>query len=183
MTLAGLVLLMGCNPRAETALSPSPNTSPTSATTGTGCTTITAPPRNSPQKDSDASGHHAVFLTGIDQEKSTVTYDVVSFYFGEEAIEPYRRDYPEEETGPANDYYIVNEKVQLRTLEVAADACLAAQTTNDSTSVKALLSLKELSKALESQWDPADPSVLSGNPFWITKENGRITAIRQQYIP
>ena len=70
-----------------------------------------------PLADGDYFGH----LAGVDVTGGTVSVDIEIFYIGPAAIDYLTANDPTAENPPPNDYIIVNESTQLRTLSLAAD--------------------------------------------------------------
>jgi hypothetical protein len=130
--------------------------------------------------DGDADGTHMAYLVEVDPEALSVTYDVIQCLGGEEANEAYRRE-TGDDSGPPNDYYIVNESPALRTRSVVDGACIAVFETGGPHSDKSLPDLTALAQFLEVHRG-GDPESQS-DPFRITKESGEITAIQQQWRP
>jgi hypothetical protein len=112
----------------------------------------------------------------VDPQRRTITFDLIQFYTGAEAVKAATED--KQESPPPNDYYIRNTNPRLRTLPVQSNApitvnVLAADQTGSSA--------KNVSVTLAklSSWFP-NP----GTPtFWITVRNGEVTKIAQQYLP
>jgi hypothetical protein len=69
-------------------------------------------------EDGDYFGH----LTGIDTAARTVSFDIEVMYTGQAAIDYLTANDPTAENPPPNDYIIVNQSTQVRTLPLAADA-------------------------------------------------------------
>lgn len=53
-------------------------------------------------------GRHATYLHGIDGADRAITIDVIQFLTGQQAIDAYHAEFPEDPWGPPNDYWIVN---------------------------------------------------------------------------
>jgi hypothetical protein len=70
-----------------------------------------------PLADGDYFGH----LAGVDVTAGTVDVDIEIFYIGQAAIDYLTANDPTAEIPPPNDYTIVNESTQLRTLTLADD--------------------------------------------------------------
>jgi hypothetical protein len=70
-----------------------------------------------PLADGDYFGH----LAGVDVTAGTVSVDIEIFYLGQAAIDYLTANDPTAENPPPNDYIIVNESDQLRTLILADD--------------------------------------------------------------
>ena len=92
-------------------------------TTEAGDTSTTAPAATttSPGSDLDLDdGKHPVYITAIDVGAHTMTFDVIQFLTGQDAIDAYQAANPGDPEGPPNDYFILNENSKLRTAPVAA---------------------------------------------------------------
>lgn len=130
-----------------------------------------------------ADGRHAVYLTAVDVEGRTLTFDVFQFLTGQEAVDAYHGDFPDDPEGPPNDYYMVNENPRLRTAPVAADVDVAlVRLSEDSDADLDPGTFEELPVYLAAT-PPADSAALSYSPFWLTLDGGVITAIEEQYLP
>jgi hypothetical protein len=122
-----------------------------------------------------ADGRHPVYLKTVDLGRRTITFDLVQWYFGDDAAREAAKDH--KESPPPNDYYIRNVSPRLRTLPVRADATitvntLAAESTGSATK-NVQVTLTRLA-SLTRNYTP---------PFWITVGNDQITKIAEQYIP
>jgi hypothetical protein len=137
----------------------------------------TSPP--SPLED----GRHATYLTALDVSGRTVTVDVIQFLTGEEAIDAYHDAVPDDPEGPPNDYWIVNDNPQLRTLPVALDATISlVRLAEDADADLDPGTWEELPTYL-ADLEPPDADRLAWNPFWIVVADGTVTAIEEQYLP
>jgi hypothetical protein len=128
-------------------------------------------------------GRHATLLHGLDIDGRTITVDVVQFLTGQEAIDVYRRDYPDEPLGPPNDCYVVNANPRLRTLPVADGVTVRVVRLGESTGANPSPGTWEELPSHLARNTPDDPDLLSYSPFWITVDDGRVTAIEEQYTP
>jgi len=129
-----------------------------------------------------ADGRHAVLLHAADLPGRTLTVDVIQFLTGQEAIDAYQADHPDDPGGPPNDYYILNVNPRLRTLPVATDVEVEL----------VLLHLGEGTELKRSAWEwllddlahgPSDHDLISYSPFWLTLDSGVVTRIEEQYLP
>src|SRR5262249_17373983 len=121
-----------------------------------------------------SDGRHPAYLTKVNAGDRQLTFDVIQFLTGDEAIKAAKEDGVD---GPPNDYYIRNVNPALRTLPVSSDATitvntLEAENTGDST--------KDVTVTLEKL---GSYQRLSGVPFWLTVKDGVITAIAEQFVP
>jgi hypothetical protein len=144
------------------------------ATTGAPGPTAGAPATSEPVVLE--GGRHPVYLKTVDPEGRTITFDLIQFFTGAAAVKAAAED--GEESPPPNDYYIRNVNSKLRTLPVAPDAAITANTLTARSSGSATkdvpLTLEEL-----AGYFPAS----GADPFWITVNGGQVTRIAQQYLP
>lgn len=118
----------------------------------------------------DASGgtYAARFLTALEGRK--LQFDVVQWLGGDDADEAYLRE-SGDDSGAPNDYYIVNERDELRTAPVADEAVI--------------LMLRADGHAGSLHTVPFD-SIPIDDPhrtFWLTFTEDAITEVCQQYRP
>lgn len=127
-----------------------------------------------------ADGRHAVYLTGLDLSKRTVSFDKIDFLTGEDAKKEWKKQNPTStDDTPPNDYLIVNNNPLLRTLPIAKDVTVGIADLTDGLVMK-----KTTLAALPAHLAPMKtPTQLSGNPFWLTVQAGRVTGIAEQYVP
>jgi hypothetical protein len=117
-----------------------------------------------------ADGRHPVSLTAIDPNSRTITFDLVQWYFGEDAAREAAKDH--QESPPPNDYYVRNVNPKLRTLPTAAGATITVNNllhTQQPTPVT-LAKLATLTQ---------DRSPL----FWITVRHDQVLKINEQWVP
>jgi hypothetical protein len=126
-----------------------------------------------------ADGRHPVYLTGIDVAGRSVEFDLIQFLTGDEADAAYHKDYPDQHHA-LNNHYIINDNPTLRRLPVADDVAVTVLDWN-ATFRPLVVAFADLPTELAARGLPRVP--LGGNPFWLTVENGTITAIEEQYIP
>jgi hypothetical protein len=117
-----------------------------------------------------ADGRHPVRLKSIDPSRGTVTFDLVQWYFGEDAAREAAKDH--QESPPPNDYYVRNVNPKLRTLPTAAGATI---TVNNllSTQQPMPVTLAKLATLTHDQ-SPV---------FWITVRHGQVQKISEQWVP
>src|ERR1044071_6663030 len=60
-------------------------------------------------------GRSAVYLTGVNATKNTVSFDLIEFLTGDAAKAEWKKRHPDSPDGPDNDYMIVNNNKKLRT--------------------------------------------------------------------
>lgn len=184
--LFALVLLTGCagdDPEA-TSTSIERAASDTSSSAPDRTTTTAETPRTECRGSITSSaatvdadqGTYATYITELDDTTSTVSFDVVQWLAGEDAVEAYHRDNPDDSGGPPNDYMIVNESDRVRSARVEAQAkvwLVRLRTTGDASLKPG--SLDELPAYL-SQGYPEDV-------YWLTMSDGSIVDICEQYRP
>src|SRR6266508_4700849 len=153
---------------------PDQSATSTSQPPGATASPVTKPPAPGGTTKSNpvvlVDGRHPVFVANVDPSRRTVQFDLIQFYWGDEATREAARDH--QESPPPNDYYIRNVNPRLRTLPVRADApitvnVLAAQSTGSAT--------KDISVTL-AKLATYFPS--TGTPlFWITVEQGQVAKL------
>jgi hypothetical protein len=117
-----------------------------------------------------ADGRHPVYLKTVEPYRQTITFDLVQWYGGDDAVREAAKDHLEAD----NDYYIRNSNSRLRTLPVLTAATITVnQLTGGNQAVP--VSLAKL-----STWFPrAD----AGPMFWITVRHGQVSVISEQWVP
>jgi hypothetical protein len=128
-------------------------------------------------------GRHPVYLVEVDGPGRVITFDLIQFLTGDEAITAYREDTPEDPEGtPPNDYHVRNVNPQLRSLPVADDVAVTVVRLGEASGAGSVPStFDELPAHLDDQ--PAPEGRLAWNPSWLTVDRGVITAIDEQYLP
>jgi hypothetical protein len=127
-------------------------------------------------------GRHPVYLTVLDSAARTVEFDLIEFLTGDAAIAAWDAAHPDEPGGPPNDYVIVNENPRLRVLPLADDVTVTV-TSFDGGGLRAQpIPFADLPARLAGNPMPGEGR-LWPNPFWLTVENGTVTAMDEQYIP
>jgi|SRR5215470_1040917 len=141
----------------------------------------TAPPKTSPPaKPVLEDGHHPVYLTDINVASRSVKFDLIQFLTGDEAVAAYHRDHPDEPDGPPDGFYIINDNPKLRRLPVADDVTVTVLDWNAGFQPK-VVAFADLPAELAARGIPGKN--LGANPFWLTVDDGTITAIEEQYLP
>ncbi|MEX2252784.1 MAG: hypothetical protein WD649_01395 [Thermoleophilaceae bacterium] len=169
----------GEDPTVEASVTPSPTPSPTPEPTES----ESPEPSDEPPATDLEDGEHYIQATAAeangdgDGDGDDLTFDLASFYTGEEAFE-----YAEEhDIALENEYLIVNDNPKLRTLPLASDAsieyipsgtCCELQQGNVDAFVESVNGT--------NQMDYPDPSITW---WWATIEDGVITGLVQQYLP
>jgi hypothetical protein len=155
---------------------------------GTAAATTT-PPATTGGPSADASpvladGRSAVYLTGLDTTRNTVTFDLIEFLTGDAAKAEWKKEHPENPDGPEDDYMIVNNNKTLRTLPVAADVQCVVLSMLGGTDTKTIsftafpAFLKQQSQGMTLT--PPDLAVL---PFWLTVQHGLSSGSRSSSCP
>lgn len=171
----------------------SATTTTASSTTAPGATTTTAASSTTTASASTSSttsagdgldladGRHPVFVSGIDVAGRTLTFDLLQFLTGAEAVAAYQAETGETDT-PPNDYWIVNENTKLRTAPVSASVSVQlVRLADDSDADLDPGTWDELPTYFAAM--PGDEGHLAANPYWLTISGGQVTAIEEQYIP
>jgi hypothetical protein len=144
------------------------------ATTAAPAPTTKTPASNEPAVLED--GRHPVYLKTVDPGRRTITFDLIQFFTGDAATRAAAED--GKESPPPNDYYIRNVNSRLRTLPVAADAPITANTLTAQSSGSATKNVPLTLDELAGYFPAAD-----ADPFWITVAGGQVTRMAQQYLP
>jgi hypothetical protein len=180
-----VVFVDGDDSTDRTATTEEPATqAPTTAAPATEAPATTAEPAITPPAADPVlvDGRHPVYLTGLDVAAGTVEFDLIQFLGGAEAEEAYHRDNPSAPPGgPPNDYYIVNDNPRLRMLPVAEGAAITVLDWTGGFEPRTI-GFVDLPAALADDVEP-DDEWLWPNPFWLTVEDGTVTAMAEQYIP
>ncbi len=123
-----------------------------------------------------ADGRQPAYVTELNVAERTATIDVVQILSGQEAIDAFKRDNPDESALPS-DYYIVNANKKLRTGTITPEATVKlVKLAQDSNADLNDATLEEMDAYLKT----VDRLAV---PFWLTVAEGRITAIEEQYLP
>lgn len=133
----------------------------------------------SPSADPDAveDGRYAAYIRKVDTSGRVVTFDRIEFLTGEAAVKAWREANPgSTESGPDNDYFIVNDNPKLSTMRVAPDAEIIIYDWDDAGGDQARWPLEKVPNVIS-----ADPGW--GRPMWLTVKGGLIIRIDEQFIP
>lgn len=124
-----------------------------------------------------ADGRHPIYIRTVDPDSRKITFDLIQFYFGDDAAKEAAKD--GKESPPPNDYYIRNLNPALRTLPVPADAPIIVNTLAAGYTGSATRNVNVQLYRLEIMLD------FRGNspPFWITVRNEQVIRIAEQYLP
>jgi hypothetical protein len=132
---------------------------------------------------------HAAYIDAIYQQngKIYVTADFIDWYEGEEANKIFREIEKDPEMTEAPDgYYIVNDDIQLQTIEVAADAEVLMQIYNRTGNLdEANTNWNEemtVTKFISLFSDDSEMN-LKDFPYHLSIQDGHIVKITQQFIP
>lgn len=135
------------------------------------------PAGSSPATFDPAGGIYAAHVRAFDPTASTLTFDVVQWLTGDDAVEAYRHDEPGTTDGPPNDYYVVNQSHTERTVPVAPDVTvgLVRLATTGTVDVK-----PGTFSELPGYVPAGDPAT---TVYWLTVADGTVTGICEQYRP
>jgi hypothetical protein len=120
-----------------------------------------------------ADGRHPIFVSSVDPSRRTVSFDLIQFYWGDDATREAAKDH--QESPPPNDYYIRNINPRLRTLPVRADATITVNSLGFGGQAEHPVSLARLGILTRSHDD--------WPPFWITVRDGQVVKIAEQWVP
>lgn len=180
-------MFMSCRGEVGESTSASTRASVATVQTTTSMTTVSgdvcSTARSSTGRFEAESGQYAVYLTGMDVPRRSLAFDVIRFLRGDEAVLAYHQDFPDDQDGPPNDYYIVNDSRQVREAKVRDDVRVRlVRLHEDSDANLGGGTFDELPGYLAG-YKPPDQPFLSSNPFWLTFENGTVKEICEQYVP
>jgi hypothetical protein len=134
------------------------------------------PEGSSPSIFDAAAGTYAAHLTAVDAAALSLSFDVVQWLTGTDAVDAYHVDNPADPDGPPNDYYVVNANSEVRTAPVGAGATvLLVRLAADGTAAVSPGTVDELPAYLELAF-PDDV-------YWLTFAAGEIVEICEQYRP
>lgn len=134
------------------------------------------PDGSSPAIFDAAAGTYAAHLESVDTAARSVTFDVVQWLEGTDAVDAYNADNPTDPEGPPNDYYVVNANSEVRTAPIGADATvLLVRLASDGTAAVSPGTVDELPAYL----DLAFPD----DVYWLTFTGGEVVEICEQYRP
>jgi len=167
---------------APTAKPPTVSAPPTVTTPpATNAPPIKAPPATSHHSTSEGvvltDGRHPVYIRTVDPDSRKITFDLIQFYFGDDATREAAKDH--KESPPPNDYYIRNVNPRLRTLPVRADATVTVNTLAAGYTGSAIKNVGVSLDRLEVMLDFRGYSP----PFWITARSDQVIKIAEQYLP
>lgn len=192
-----LLLLAACGDGGSPSASPEATTTTrpeTTSTTSTSLPDTTLPTGydsqvecsvggSSPSHYDPAGGQYAVHLTDLDVPERSVSFDVIQFLVGDDAVDAYHRDVPDDPEGPPNGYYIVNQSQTVRSAAVdTAVTVRLVRLREDGNADLDAGTFDELPTYLVD-YQLQDEPWLSANPFWLTLHDGAVTDICEQYVP
>jgi hypothetical protein len=167
----------------------STTTTEASSTTGSSTTTSTSttppdeepsgscperPAGSSPAEFDDSAGTYAVHVQEVDLAARSVSFDVVQWLVGQDAIDAYHQEVADDPDGPSNDYYVVNENDTVRTAAISESATVhLVRLGVGDISVKPG-TVEELPSYLEAT---------SLTIWWLTFDAGHVVEICEQYTP
>jgi hypothetical protein len=117
-----------------------------------------------------ADGRHPVLLKTVDPNSGTITFDLVQWYFGEDAAREAAKDH--QESPPPNDYYVRNVNPKLRTLPTAAGATITVNNLLN-TQQPTPVTLAKLASLTQDR-SPV---------FWITVRHDQVLKLSEQWVP
>jgi hypothetical protein len=142
---------------------------------------VTNPPATSRHSTSKAvvlaDGRHPVYIRTVDPDSRKITFDLIQFYFGDDATREAAKDH--KESPPPNDYYIRNVNPALRTLPVRADATITVNTLAAGYTGSATKNVGVQLYRLQIMLDARGYSP----PFWITVRSDQVVKVAEQYLP
>jgi hypothetical protein len=154
---------------------------PATKTPATKTPAITTPPATSRHSTSKAAvladGRHPVYIRTVDPDSRKITFDLIQFYFSDDATREAAKDH--KESAPPNDYYIRNVNPALRTLPVRADATVTVNTLAAGYTGSATKNVSVQLYRLQIMLDAHGYSP----PFWITVRSDQVTKVAEQYLP
>ncbi len=186
------VSLMSCSAEPRQSSSPRESRAEPSSRTGSEISASSIPPRgdlpkeasiercpravdNSPSTFDADSGTYAVLITDFRAPDSLLTFDVVQWTSGEQALQAFEQD-TGDSVGPPNDYYLRNESTKTRSAPLAPEARLFLTHfwSGDAIDLEPA-QVRELPSYLKSMGGRA--------LFWLTFQGGRIIEACEQWTP
>ena len=166
-------------PEAGTDATEGPVTTGTPATTDAATPPLTTAPAPTTGAPVLEDGRHPVYLTVLDVDARTVEFDLIQWLTGDAARDAWTAANPDMPGYPPNDYFVVNDNPRLRVLPVAGDVPV---TVLDHGWDPMEITFGELPGFVADDLFPED-GFLWHNPFWLTVDDGTVTAIEEQYTP
>lgn len=186
----GLAALVGLVP-AACSKSDTPGTNPqTTGESQFGVATTTAPPATdaAPTAASAplADGTHPGYIKSINSSNRTISFDLVEWYTGAEAVTAHQEDcdggYTDFECGepPPNDYWIRNRNSALRTLDVGVGVVVIVYKQHGTPTTT---SLDGLTTVFADAALGIDGSQWRDVLYFITVTGGVVTRIEHMWLP
>jgi hypothetical protein len=131
-----------------------------------------------------AAGSYAAYLTGIDIAGRTISFDVIQWLVGADAVAAYHKVHPADPKGPPNDYWIVDQSPLLYTAAVSSrvDVRLVRLLQTSNADLKPG-TFNELPAYLAAYKPAPGDRRLSPQPFWLTLHDSVVTGLCEQYTP
>jgi hypothetical protein len=129
-------------------------------------------------------GRHFGYIRSVDVDGGAIEFDLAYFLSGEEANQAYQE--ATGDSGPVpNDHFVVNDNPMLRTLTLAPDVRLRLLDWNNCCDTFFDGDLALFAEAIGEHADVTDADLIyrGQSQWWITVENGVVTAIEEQYSP
>ncbi len=121
-------------------------------------------------------GNYAVIITSLDLPSRSLSFDVVQWLVGQDAVDAYAIDEPGDPSGPPNDYWIRNENPLIRQAPVVDDAAVRlVQLSVDGSADVSDATLDDLADHLAGD--------AASTLFWITLDAGSVVELCEQYVP
>ena len=135
-----------------------------------------APDGSSPSTFDAAAGTYAARIAAVDPAARSISFDVVQWLVGPDAVAAFQQDNPGETEGPPNDYYVVNLNDEVRTAPVGENAnVLLVRLAEDSSVGVSAGTVAELPAYLAAGF-PEDI-------YWLSFGGGQVIEICEQYRP
>lgn len=189
MTAVGGAAVLACALAGCSASKPSATpAAQDSAAAGNGVISAASPAGSGAPSTSPSpvlpDGRSPAYLTGLDINAGTVTFDLIEFLTGDAAKAEWKKEHPENPDGPDNDYMIINNNKKLRTLPVAANAQCVVLANLGGTDTKTI-SFVALPAYLQQQGKDAMPTApdIAVLPFWLTVQHGTVVKFEEQFLP
>jgi hypothetical protein len=121
-------------------------------------------------------GRSASYLKTIDVSKHTITFDLITLLFGDDATKEWVKKHPDEPDGPPEGYLLVNDNKKLRTIAFAPDVTVKVVDLNSNDpSATHPIKLADLAHHLSGERN-------APLPYWLTVENGVVTIVEEEYL-
>lgn len=133
---------------------------------------------NSPADYDPNNGRYAAYVTAVDVAGRRVTYDVIQYFTGAAANAKFHEANPDAppDMGAPGDYFIVNQSPATYTTPLATQGALWLLPGLDTSDIQ-VSTLQHLADELNALTDGDQ-----GHPYWITIQNGQVTAICEEFV-